>query len=184
VSLCVSLLAGCGAEPDDPPPVFEVKTPRGSKAAEFTDAGVSFTHPRNWRLRRPDAPAVFELVSGEAVVAGWAYPRDEPLPESEAELEAAQDRLVEAIADRDADYRIEATSVREVAGAPAIDISGEQVLAKRTLRTRSVHVFEGEVEYVIEALAPPADYDLVEGRVLTPLLDSLELRGEVTEDAG
>ena len=184
VVLCLSLLTACGEEPDDPPPVFEVKTPRGRKPADFPDAGMSFTHPGNWRLRRPDAPAVFELVSGEAVVAGWAYPREEPLPESEAELEGAKDRLVEAIEERDPSYRFDATIVREVGGAPAIDISGEQVLARRTLRTRSVHVFAGEVEYVIEALAPPADYDLVERGVLTPLLDSLELDGRVTEDSG
>ena len=47
----------------------------------------------------------------------------------------------------------------EVAGAPAIDVDGEQVLSRRDLRTRSVHVFDGETEYVIEAIAPPADYD-------------------------
>ena len=184
VVLCFSLLAGCGEEPDDPPPIFEVKTPRGSEAADFPDAGMSFTRPANWRLRRPDDPAVFELVSGEAVVAGWAYRRDEPLPESDAELEGARERLLEAIEERDPDYRIEATDVRDIAGAPAIDITGEQVVARRRLRTRSVHVFEGEFEYVIEALAPPADYDLVDRRVLTPLLDSLELDGEATEDAG
>ncbi len=181
--LCVSLLAACGEEPDDPPRVFEVKTPRGTKPADFPGAGVSLEHPANWRLRRRDAPGVFELVSGEAVVAGWAYPREEPLPESEAELEGAKDRLVEAIKERDPGYRIRTTAVRELAGAPAIDVSGEQVLARRALRTRSVHIFDGEVEYVIEALAPPADYELVERRVLVPLLESLELEGKVTEDA-
>ena len=50
--------------------------------------------------------------------------------------------------------------------------------------TRSVHVFEGEVEYVIEAIAPPARFRLVDERVLTPILDSLELEGEITEDTG
>jgi hypothetical protein len=182
--VCVSLLAACGEEPDDPPPVFEVKAPHGTTSAEFSRAGMSLTHPANWRVRRRDAPGVFELVSGEAIVAGWAYPREEPLPETAAELEGAKNRLVDAIKERDPDYRIRRTVVREVAGAPAIDVSGEQVLSRRTLRTRSVHVFEGEVEYVIEALAPPGEYDLVERRVLTPLLDSLELEGEVIEDAG
>ena len=37
---------------------------------------------------------------------------------------------------------------------------------------------------MIEGIAPPADFPLVEERVMTPLLDSLELTGEVTEDAG
>ena len=69
-------------------------------------------------------------------------------------------------------------------GAPAIDVEGEQTLSRRDLRTRSVHVFFGDVEYVIEAIAPPEDYGLVERRVMDPLLDSLELEGEVTEATG
>jgi hypothetical protein len=182
--LCVSLLAACGEEPDDPQARFAVKAPQGSTAADFPRAGMSLEHPRNWRLRRPDAPGVFELVSGEAVVAGWAYPREEPLPETDDELEAAKDRLVEAIEERDPEYRVRSAVVREVAGVPAIDVRGDQVLSRRELRTRSIHAFTGGVEYVIEALAPPADFGLVEQQVLSPLLDSLELEGEVTEDAG
>jgi hypothetical protein len=164
--------------------VFEVVAPQGSRTADFPGAGVSLEHPANWKLRRRDAPGVFELVSGEAIVAGWAYPREEPLPETGTELEAAKDRLVEAIEGRDPDYRIRKAVIRDVAGAPAIDVSGEQVLSRRDLRTRSVHVFTGGVEYVIEAIAPPPDYALVEERVLTPLLESLELTGEVTGDTG
>ena len=126
---------------------------------------------------------MFELLSGEAIVAGWAYPREEPLPETEAQLEAARDRLLEAIERRDPRYRVDSAVTTEVAGAPAIDVRGEQVLSKRRLRTRSVHVFEGEVEYVIEAIAPPPDHALVDRRVLDPLLRSLELEGEVEEEA-
>jgi hypothetical protein len=178
---CVPLLVACGEEPDDPPAVFDVKAPRGQKQADFPRAGIALEHPANWKLRRRDAPGVFELVSGGAIVAGWAYPREEPLPETEAELEGAKDRLVEAIKVRDPDYRVRNAAVTEVAGAPAIDVEGEQVLSRRDLRTRSVHVFLGDVEYVVEAIAPPQDYDLVERRVMDPLLDSLELEGEVTE---
>ena len=103
---------------------------------------------------------------------------------TDAELEGAKDRLVEAVKVRDPDYRVRSAAVTEVAGAPAIDVEGEQVLSRRDLRTRSVHVFTGGVEYVIEAIAPPEDYDLVERRVMDPLLDSLELEGEVTEATG
>lgn len=183
--LCVPLLAACGEEPDDPPPVFEVKAPRGERTEDFPAAGMTLTRPANWRLRRRDAPGVFELVSGEAVIAGWAYPREEPLPQTDAELEAARRRLLEQIETRDPDYRLlSGFSVGEVAGAPAIDISGEQVISKRELRTRSVHIYAGETEYVIESIAPSPDHALVERRVLDPLLESLEVSGEVTEDAG
>jgi hypothetical protein len=176
------LFAACGEQPDRPPPIFQVKAPRGEETADFPAAGMSVTYPANWRLRRQSAPEVFELVSGQAVVAAWAYPREEPLPETDADLEAARKRLLGAIRDRDPDFRVvSGFSIAEVAGAPAIDISGEQVIGKRKLRTRSVHIFEGEVEYVIESIAPPPDHALVERQVLDPMLESLELEGEVTE---
>ena len=184
VVICIPLLASCGEEPDNPPRIFEVRTPHGSRPGEFPEAGMTFTRPRNWTISRRELPGVFELVSGEAVVAGWAYTRAEPLPETAAELEGAKNRLIGAIEERDPEYRLESAVVSEVAGAPAIDVRGEQVVSRRTLRTRSVHVFDGDVEYVIEAISPPADYDVVERGVLTPLLGSLELTGEVNEDAG
>jgi hypothetical protein len=184
VVVCVALLASCGEEPDAPPRIFNVKTPHGSRPAEFPEAGMTFTRPRNWTIRRRQSPAVFELVSGEAVVAGWAYTRVEPLPETAAQLEGARNRLIGAIKERDPDYRVERTVVREVAGAPAIDVRGAQVVSRQPLRTRSIHVFDGDVEYVIEALAPPANYDVVERGVLAPLLGSLDLTGEVDEGAG
>jgi hypothetical protein len=182
--LCVALLAACGEEPDDPPALFELKAPRGERKADFPAVGMSVTHPANWRLRRQEDPEVFELVSGEAVVAAWAYPRDEPLPAADTELEGARDRLLNAIKQRDPAYKIESSVITEVANAPAIDVTGEQVISRRTLRTRSVHVFKGQVEYVVEAIAPTKDFALVDERVLTPLLESLELSGKLNEDTG
>lgn len=182
--LPICLLTACGEEQEPPPRVFDVKAPKAAKRAEFPRAGMALERPRNWKLRRRDAPGVFELTSGEAIVSGWAYQREEPLPESAAQLESAKDRLIEEIEERDPDYRLLSAETTEVADALAIDVRGEQVLSKRTLRIRSVHVFEGEVEYVIEAIAPPADHGLVDTRVLEPLLRSLELEGEVAEDAG
>ena len=181
---CIPLFAACGEEPDKPPAIFKVKQPRGQKVEEFPAAGMTLTRPKNWRLRRRDAPGVFELASGQATIAGWAYPRDEPLPETDADMEAAKDRLVDAIHERDPDYRVRSAAITDIAGARAIDVEGEQVLSRRDLRTRSVHLFLGDVEYVIEAIAPPADFPLVEQRVMTPLLDSLEVEGEVTEETG
>ena len=77
---------------------------------------------------------MFEFVSGEAIIAGWAYPREEPLPETDADLEAAKDRLVDAIEERDPEYEVAEAALTDVAGAPAIEIEGEQVLSKRSLR--------------------------------------------------
>ena len=40
-------------------------------------------------------------------MAGWAYTRAEPLPETAAELEGAKNRLIGAIEERDPEYRLE-----------------------------------------------------------------------------
>jgi hypothetical protein len=179
---CLLLLAACGKEQEPAPRVFDVKAPKGERTEEFPRAGMTVVRPRNWTLRRREAPGAFELLSGEALVAAWAYPRPEPLPETDEQLEAAKDRLVEAIEQRDPDFLVRSAVTADVGGSLAIDVRGDQVVARRELSTRSVHIFEGEVEYVIEAIAPPDDYTLVDTRVLEPLLQSLELEGEVRED--
>lgn len=179
---CIPLLAACGEEQEPPPDVFAVKEPRGAKREVFRDAGITLERPVNWKLRRRDAPGVFEILSGEALVAGWAYTRSEPLPESAEQLESARKRLVEAIEQRDPAFELKASGTGEVADSPSIEILGTQVISKRRLRTRSVHVFEGDVEYVFEALAPPESFTRT-NRVLDQALRSMELTGEVVESS-
>jgi hypothetical protein len=62
-------------------------------------------------------------------------------------------------------------------------VRGVQVISKRRLRTRSVHVFDGEVEYVFEALAPPRAFGKT-NRVLEQVIDSADLEGELSGDRG
>jgi hypothetical protein len=182
LTACLLLLAACGKEQEPAPRVFAVKAPRGERSTDFPNAGMTVVRPRNWKLRRREAPGVFELLSGEATVSAWAYPREEDLPETDAQLEAARGRLLDAVEERDPDFRLRSAVTTEVAGAPAIEVRGDQVLSRRRLRTRSVHVFDGQVEYVIEAIAPPSDFGRVDTGVLAPLLRSIELTGEVGED--
>jgi hypothetical protein len=176
-------LAACGKEEEPAPRVLKVKAPKGERTEDFPEAGITIVRPRNWRLHQREQPGVFELRSGEATVAAWAYPREEDLPESAEQLESARERLVGAIEERDPEFELASSETTEVAGSPAIDVLGDQVIAKRRLRTHSVHVFVGEVEYVFEAIAPPADHELTDARVLGPLLESVELEGEVREDS-
>ena len=179
---CALLLSACAKEREPAPPIFDAQPPRGERTVELPEAGMTFVRPRNWTLRRREAPGAFELVSGQAVVSGWAYVRDEELPETPEQLEGARERLLDAIEDRDPRFERRSSEITEVAGAPAIEVRGLQVIAKRRLRTRSVHVFEGTVEYVFEAISPPGDHALVDERVFEPLLDSLELAGEAGGD--
>jgi len=173
-----ALLSACGERQEQPPDVFAVDKPRGARQSAFREAGMELERPKNWKLRRRDPPGVFEILSGEAIVSGWAYPREEPLPATDAQLEAARKRLVEAIEQRDPSFKVSAAKTTEMGGSLAIDVRGRQVISRRTVQTRSVHVFEGEVEYVFEALAPPDSFART-AAVLAQVLRSVELTGAV-----
>lgn len=182
-ALCAAALglaaAGCGEDRAEPVDAGRVAAPQGTRELRFPRAGIELRAPANWRLERRRAPAVFTLRSGTAIVSGFAYRREEPLPRGEAELERARERLLAEVRERDPEIRDLTAEVTRVAGAPAIELRAEQTLARRRLRTRSVHVYEGDAEYVLEALAEPDDFDDVDRAVLEPLLESLELTGRV-----
>lgn len=178
VALAVTaVLGGCGAQRSDPPDPAAVEPPQGTREVAFRSAGLTATVPRNWRLRRRPAPAVFTLRSGSGLVTAYAYPRDEPLPRGGRGLEEAKDRLVGQIRARDPRFRLLEAESGKIAGAPAIGVRGVQTLSRRRLGTRSVHVYTKGTEYVLEALAPPADFDLVSSGVLSPLLTSAAFEG-------
>jgi hypothetical protein len=175
-----ALAAGCGNERQPAADPTAVAAPAGAETVRFRNAGVSFDAPRNWELREREAPQVFSLSSGAAFVTGFAYPRSEPLPDTDAELAAAERRLVRQVRERDEDFDLARARTIEVAGARAIELRGTQTLSNRRLATRSVHVFEGSVEYVFEAIAPPgAAFARTDREVLAPLLRSLELSGRI-----
>jgi hypothetical protein len=140
---------------------------------------MRFRAPANWPRRPLKAPGVFSMQSADARVASFAYARSESLPRTSAQLAAASGRLIERVRTRDPSFQLERSRTLRVAGAPAIEILGAQTIARRRLETRSLHVFRGRVEYVVEALAPPADFELVDRRVLEPLLESLRLTGRI-----
>jgi hypothetical protein len=177
VVACTLGAPGCGNERTKPADIFTPVAPAGTREARFPAAGMSFSAPRNWRLGRRTRPAVFVLTSGEAVVSGWAYRRKEPLPRGRDELRQASNRLLREVKDRDPRFALADRRTLRVDGAPAIELLGQQIVQRRPLRTRSVHVFRGRVEYVIEVLTPPKDFPRVDSQVLRPLLDSLKLKG-------
>jgi hypothetical protein len=182
---CAALAAGCGTERQPAANPTEVVAPAGSETVRFRRAGIRFRAPRNWELREREAPQVFSLSSGAGFVTGFAYPREEPLPDTGAELRAAQRRLVREVRERDEDFDLTRAETTEVAGSRAIELRGAQVLSNRRLATHSVHVFEGSVEYVFEAIAPPgADFRRTDREVLRPLLRSLELTGRIRRRRG
>lgn len=172
-----AVLAGCGAQRADPPDPAAVEPPQGQRTLSFRTAGLTVSVPRNWKLERRRAPGVFVLRSGAGLVTAFAYPRAERLPRGGRGLDEAKDRLLGQIRSRDPDFELLEAETGKIAGAPAIGVRGVQTLSRRRLATRSVHVFARDTEYVLEALAPPADFDLVSSGVLSGVLTSARFTG-------
>lgn len=140
------------------------------------EAGVSFTAPANW----PDLPAeglrVGGIQSNRAIVAVWRYERVEPLPAGRAELEAAEERLLERVRQRDQRFELDRVANPRRDGAPSVEITGRQTIAGLRYGVRSAHVFHEGAELVVDAYAPTEHFDRVDATVFRPLLGSLELR--------
>jgi hypothetical protein len=175
IAACALAASGCGNERSKPTDIFTPLSPSGTREVRFQAVGMSFAAPANWELDRRSRPAVFVLASGRAVVSGWAYRRREPLPRGGRELDQASERLVREARERDPGFALAKRRTLRVDGAPAIELVGEQSIRSRRLVTRSVHVFRGRTEYVLEALAPPKDFARVDSGVMRPLLGSLRL---------
>lgn len=166
-------LPGCGAELREPGDPFAVEPPRGERSETLGSA--RFERPANWSFSRDAAPRLFTLRSGEALVVAWAYARSEPLPEPGPAVERARRSLVEEVRRRDPAFELAGSRVLEVADAPAVEVTGSQTISRRELRVRSVHVYRGGFEIVIEALAPEESFERVDRQVLQPLLRSLRI---------
>jgi len=177
--VALTLLAGCGSERRRAPDATSPRPPAATVTERYPAAGVRLEAPENWFRRAENPPAVFIVASGEVTVSGFAYRRVEPLPQASVELAEARDRLEGEVRRRDPQYRLRSSGTLIVAGAPAIALRGSQVIARRPLEVRSVHVYEGEVEYVFELLAPPSEFRGADRRVFAPLLRSLALRGTI-----
>ena len=135
---------------------------------------LRFQAPVNWTKRIRQNPGVVRLSSGDAEVSGWAYPRSETLPRTQAELAAARDALVQRATQRNPTFRLSGSQITRIKDAPAVIVTGTQRILGRDIKTRSVHIYRGFGEYVFEALAPQRDFAVADQKVLEPLLRSLD----------
>jgi hypothetical protein len=171
-------LAACGAERSAPPAATVGKdTP--TKRHRFAPAGVEITLPETSTVIRHKAPAVFRAGLGQAYLAVFAYRRAEQLPRGARELRAARRRLVREIRRRDRRFKVASSRSIRVAGARAVEVVGEQRIAHGTFRTRSLHVYKGRGEYVIDMLAPTAEYARVSRTFFEPALRTVRLSGKI-----
>lgn len=172
ITIAAAALAGCGNARTQPPNVDDPLAPQGRKTLRLDGAGISFRAPANWE----DLGSVGSLAGGvrsrTATVAMWRYPRTEPLPADRTELAAARDRLVGRIRAADPTFELD----RQRLSRRGIVLLGRQTVAGVPVGIRSVHLFRHGAEVVVDAYAPPEDFDRVDSSVFQPLLETLELR--------
>jgi hypothetical protein len=172
----IALLAGCGTQPLAAPDPLRVREPGRSVTLHDPRTGLRFSAPLNWVKRIRTNPGIFRIASGAADVSGWAYPRSEKLPQTDAELRTARDALVAQAMRRNGSFKLSSSRITKIAGAPAIELRGTQRILGRTIQTHSIHVYRVPGEYVFEALAPSSSFAIADQEVLAPLVRSLEWR--------
>jgi hypothetical protein len=178
LALAALLCAGCGAERQKRADVrLEVDGP--TRELRSTSAGLTLSLPKPYKVIRRDLPEVFNGLFDEASVAVWAYRRREQLPRTRSELEAARRRLVRTVKKRGGRYKLRRSRVERFAGVRAVDLLGDQTIASGRFRTRSLHLFKGKAEYVIEVLAPVAGFGDVESATVPVVERSLKVSGKV-----
>jgi hypothetical protein len=93
------------------------------------------------------------------------------LPKGEAELAEARRRLIEHVSDQDPTLELRRRKLRK----HGIELVGTQTIAGVPVGIRSVHVFHNGAEVVVDAYAPPEDFDRVDESVFRPLIRSLRV---------
>jgi hypothetical protein len=164
-----ALAAGCGGSSSD-----DAAAPPKPTGA-FPRAGVSFTPPADWSVDAGTGHLVATAQAGQATVAVWRYARDEKLPKSKLELQAARDALVKASRKRDASFEQIKTAATTVAGLPAVQIRAREHIAGQPRTVRSTHIYAHGAEYVVDAYADADSFRRVDAQVFRPLLRSLHV---------
>ncbi len=174
------LVGGCGTDRQK----VVTTTPRLSHATRAFDVprvGLKVTLPRQLAVSLDvRAPGAFKATFGEPFVSAFAYQRSEQLPRTTAELADAGRRLSRAVQARRSGYRLLHADATEVDGAPTVELLGRQTISRRSLQIRSLHVFKGRAEYVIEVVAPDGQFKRFDSDVTPLIRRTLDVSGAVT----
>ncbi len=169
-------IAGCGNDPVPVPSLHATASPDGIKSFALPGGDVTFSYPANWALIAREPPGVATVASGGAQVTVWAY-RTVSLVTNPATAAKALARLVASLKRRDPGFVVTKTDVTTVFQAPAVEIDGRSKIGGRPVAVRSVHIYSGVGEYVVDAFADPAVFDRADREVFQPLLVSLKVYG-------
>ena len=184
LAAAATLATGCGNDRAGSANIFDAPASEGTQRLSYPDAGLAMVLPKAFVVSRARAPQVFRASLEDAFVSSFAYPRAEQLPRTDDELRTARDRLVDAAEKRDRSFRLSSSKLTRAAGAPAIELVGDQTISMGRLRLRSLHVYKGAVEYVVELGAPVGDFRRLDRSTFPVIRRSLELTGRVKKAAG
>ncbi len=179
--LAAAVLAACGNDLAKPDPGLLIPS-ASSKQFAAKDAGLTVQLPANLERQVLKAPGLFFAVLGRTVVSVYAYKRGEQLPRNKGELAAARRRLVSSTKKRDKSYKLISANATRVGGARAVELVGRQKLAGERVQIRSIHVYKGNVEYVIEIFAPVGDFKARDAAITPGVLKSLKVTGKLAAD--
>jgi hypothetical protein len=168
--------AGCGNERNEPTGLRQLGEQISLVNYSAPGGDVSFGRPSTWIVTGGTLPKVAQISSGSAVATVFAYPRSD-LPQDEAGAEASRRRLIASLHERSPSFVVESSRVREVGGSIAVEIVGRGRIGGHPVRTKSVHVYKGTAEYVIDAYARPAFFRRAETEAFNPLLATIRLGG-------
>jgi hypothetical protein len=170
---------GCGNDRAGSANIFDSPASEGTQRLRYPDAGLAMVLPKPFVVTPAKAPQVFRASLEDAFVSSFAYRRAEQLPRTDDQLRTARDRLIDAAEKRDRSFRLASSRLTRAAGAPAIELVGEQTISRGRLRLRSLHVYKGGAEYVVELGAPAGDFRRLDRSTFPGIRRSLELTGRV-----
>ncbi len=179
LALALALLAGCGNDRIESGSLFDVRGGDATQSLRYPDAGLTVSVPKEFSVKPSVAPQLFRASLNEAFVSSFAYRRREQLPKSRADLRTARRRLVAAAKKRDKTFRLRNARLTKVAGAPAIELLGDQTIFMGRLRIRSLHLYKGNGEYVVELAAPRAAFRRLDRASFPGIRNSLKVTGRV-----
>ena len=168
--------AGCGNERSQPMGLSQLGAPVSLVNFTTPSGDVSFGRPSSWTVSSGTLPVVAQISSGSAVATVYAYPRTD-LPQSRAGAEASRQRLLHSLRERAPSFDVRSSRVLKVDGAAAVEVVGRGRIAGHRVRTKSVHVYKGAAEYVIDAYARPRFFHQAETEAFDPLLATIHLGG-------
>ncbi|MDX6410158.1 MAG: hypothetical protein QOE13_3229 [Gaiellaceae bacterium] len=178
VAAAALLLAGCGNDRTPVPELGLIPTPKDFRDTPYLAQGVQLRTPTNWRVVDGQDTHLATVAVGDAQVGIWRYPRDEPLPETRAQLAAARQALVAQIESRDPSFKLTSTRLVIKPGFRGVEVIGVGTnLANTSIQRsmRSLHAYGHGGEVVMDAFAPPRQFARVDEQAFAPMTRSLRL---------